>query len=143
MSFSYLWPIVLVIISNVVYNITTKNTPHHVNSFLSLAITYIVGAIISMILYFCTVSSIDIITELRRLNWTTYILGFAIIGLETGYIYLYRAGWNISTGSLVANITLAVILLFVGIIFYKEIFGWQQIVGITLCIAGLVMINSH
>lgn len=54
----------------------------------------------------------------------------------------YRSGWNISIGSLVANILLALILVPVGILFYKENFGFNKVLGIAFCIAGLIFINK-
>ena len=53
----------------------------------------------------------------------------------------YRAGWQVSVGSLVANIALAVILVFVGALFYQEKITGFQAVGILLCLAGLVFLN--
>ncbi|SEA90417.1 hypothetical protein SAMN05216349_14911 [Oribacterium sp. KHPX15] len=50
--FSCLWPISLVILSNVVYQICAKSVPDKMNPFASLTITYIVGAIASTILFF-------------------------------------------------------------------------------------------
>ena len=74
-------------------------------------------------------------------NWTGAVLGLTIVGLEFGYITAYRAGWNISVGSLVANILLAVIP--VGLLLYKESITLNQCIGILLCIAGLVFINKR
>jgi drug/metabolite transporter (DMT)-like permease len=76
------------------------------------------------------------------LNWTSPLLGIAIVGLEFGYIMAYRAGWNISVGSLVANILLALALIPIGILFYQEGFGLNKILGAILCIAGLILINK-
>lgn len=70
------------------------------------------------------------------------MLGVAIVGLEFGYIMAYRAGWNISVGSLVANIILAIVLIPVGIFFYKEGFDLNKVFGVILCLAGLILINK-
>ena len=64
-----------------------------------------------------------------------------IIGLELGYILAYRNGWAMNTVSVTANITLAVALIFVALIFYKEKITAKQIAGIILCGGGLVLIN--
>ena len=55
-------------------------------------------------------------------------LGIWIVGLELGFLMAYRAGWNISMGALVANITLALVLIPVGIILYtwKNLPGFRQ-----------------
>lgn len=137
-----LWPIMLVVLSNVMYNIVAKSTPAQVNPFLSLCITYIAAAVLTLILFFSTCGHVGIAKSLKELNWTSYLLSFAIVGLEVGYIYLYRAGWNVSTGSLVANIALAAILVIVGILFYKETLGVKQIAGIVLCMSGLLLITA-
>ena len=137
----FLWPLFLIIASNVVYNITTKSTPHSVNPFLSVTITYCMGAVVSLLIYSVTSPNHHVIANIRSLNWTSYLLGLAIVGLEVGYIYLYRAGWDISVGSLVANISLAVILLVIGALFYKDQIHAKQIAGMVLCLAGLILIN--
>lgn len=131
----------LIVSSNVVYNITTKETPENANPFLALLVTYLVGSLFSFIMYLITSKNINLSQNFREINWTSYLLGLSIVGLEVGYIYLYRAGWKISLGSIVANISLAVILILIGILLYKESIGIKQIFGIVLCIMGLICIN--
>ncbi|MDR3551815.1 MAG: EamA family transporter [Clostridia bacterium] len=137
---TYIWPAILIVISNVVYNITTKSTPENANPFLSLTITYLVGSCFSFIAYLLWHEN-NLIENIKHLNYTSILLGFAIVGLETGYIYLYRAGWKISIGSLMVNIALAVVLVIVGILFYKEHITYKQIIGVLLCVTGLIFLN--
>ena len=80
-------------------------------------------------------------TDLKGLNWTSYVMGLAVVGLEAGFIFMYRMGWNLSTGSLVVSIAVAVVLLVAGVMFYNERLGTSQIIGIICCLAGLVLIN--
>ena len=80
--------------------------------------------------------------SVKELNWTSIILGFSIVGLEFGYLMAYRAGWKISLGSLVANIALALVLIPIGVLFFKEGFGYNKILGALFCIVGLVLINK-
>lgn len=54
---------------------------------------------------------------------------------------MYRSGWKVSSGALVANICLAIALLFVGAILYGENITVKQVLGIFICIAGLFLIN--
>ena len=137
-----LLPVALVVFSNVFYNLSTKCTSPQANPFLSLTITYIVAAVVSF-LAFCTTGQVQRIgTEITKLNCFSYILGLSIIGLEVGYIYMYRVGWKISTGSLVANISLACILLFVGMLLFKEHITIRQIIGVCVCIFGLILITK-
>ena len=50
--FSYLWPIGLVILSNVMYQVCAKEVPSEMNAFASLTVTYVVAAISSVIFFF-------------------------------------------------------------------------------------------
>ena len=118
--FSFIWPIAIVVLANVVYNIVTKSTPSQANAFLSLTITYLVAAACAFIMYIIQGNHQKLTTELSRLNWTAIVLGISIVALEFGYINVYRAGWKVNTASLVANIALACILVFVGLFLYKE-----------------------
>ena len=136
-----LYPIMIIVLSNILYNICTKSTPSEVNAFAALTITYLVAAAVSFLTFFITSKNKNIITEFSKTNWTSFVLGVVIIGLELGYILAYRNGWAMNTASVTANIALAVALIFVSLIFYKESITLKQIAGIVLCGGGLVLIN--
>lgn len=134
-------PIALVVISNCFYNITTKKTPESANAFLSLFVTYAVAAIISFLIFIIGYRSTEISAEMKKLNWTSLALGMIIIGLEVGYIFVYRAGWDVSRAPLVANCALAIALIFIGAIFFREKITLRQIGGMAVCIAGLIIVT--
>ena len=93
------------------------------------------------IIFLFLVKPENAILELSKVNWTSIVLGIAIVGLELGYIFMYRAGWKVSSGALVANICLAIALIFVGAILYGENITVKQVLGILVCIVGLFLIN--
>ncbi len=136
------WPMGLVIASNVVYNLCTKLTPQKASPFLSLSVTYLVGTLISFVLYLVSSTKGELLQDLSSLNWTALLLGMAIVGLEVGYIFIYRAGWSMSTGSLVANICLACALLVIGVLLFKEQISIRQIFGMLFCGVGLFLITK-
>ena len=137
----YVFSIILIVASNVLYNICQKSTPANANPFLSLFFTYLTAAGLTIIAILFTSSGKNLWPAVRELNWTSAVLGISIVGLEFGYLMAYRSGWNISIGSLVANILLAIALIPVGILVYKEGFAVGKILGVVLCLAGLVLIN--
>ena len=143
MSFwHYAWPIGLIVLSNVFYHVTTKTTPQNANAFLSLTVTYLVGGVVSFLAYFMTAGKGSTLKqELMNLNWSSFVLGIAIVGLEAGFIFAYRAGWKVNTAQLVASSILAIALIFVGFFLFKEGITLRHIIGILVCIAGLVIIN--
>ena len=139
--FNYIWPLALVVLSNTFYQICTKSVPGDMNPLASLTVTYLVGAVVSFLLYFVLNRDADIVREYSRLNWAPFVLGIVIVGLEVGWIYAYKAGWAVSTGQVVHAAVLAVILLFVGYFLYHESITWNKIVGVLVCLAGLGLIN--
>ena len=49
-----LWPMLMVVGANTVYNICAKSTPEKLNSFAALTINYGVAAALSLLLFFVT-----------------------------------------------------------------------------------------
>ena len=137
-----LWPLLLIVGSNCFYNICTKSMPEEVNAFGSLTVTYLVGAVLTAILFVSSVKPAGVLTEMSKVNWTSFVLGLAIVGLEVGYVFLYRAGWKVSSGAVTGNICLAVALLVIGVLLYKETISLRQVLGIVVCGAGLFLINK-
>lgn len=138
---SYIWPIALVVLSNMLYQICAKSVPEGMNPLASLTVTYLVGAAVSCALYFILNRNANLLREIRLTNWAPIVLGIVIVGLEVGFIYAFRAGWQISMAQIVSSAVLAVILIFVGYLLYHEAITWNKIVGIIVCLAGLVLIN--
>ena len=138
---SYVWPIALVIFSNLLYHICAKSAPETVHPFASLTVTYLTGAIASGILYFVLAPQANLVKECSRLNWASFLLGIAIVGLEGGWLYAYKAGWQVNTGFLVQSAFVSVLLLFVGYFLYHEALTWNKLVGVVICLLGLFFIN--
>ena len=138
---NFYWPIILIVVSNVFYHICSKSTPQDINPFASLTVTYLVGAAVSAVLFFVLNPGQNLLAQYKQINWTTWILGIAIVGLEAGSIYMYKVGWSISTGQLVHSAILAICLIFVGYLLYKEAITPTKLVGIVLCLVGLFFIN--
>ena len=139
--FSYIWPIALVVLSNTLYQICAKSVPEGMNPLASLTVTYLVGAAVSCALYFILNRNANLLREIRLTNWAPIVLGVVIVGLEVGFIYAFRAGWQISMAQIVSSAVLAVILIFVGYLLYHEAITWNKIAGIIVCLVGLVFIN--
>jgi drug/metabolite transporter (DMT)-like permease len=126
--------------ANTIYNISTKSTPSDVNAFASLATSYFIAMLGSVVMFFITSDSKNLLVEVSKTNWSALALGIAIVGLEFGYICIYRAGWKIGVASLVANISLACVLLLVGLFVYKEVVTLKQLLGMGICAIGLMLI---
>lgn len=135
-----LWPILIVIAANTIYNVCAKSTPANINSFASLTVTYLIAMVCSLIMFFVTGEQKNLLLELSKSNWTTYALGAAIVGLEFGFLCVYRAGWKISMANLFASIAVACVLLIVGFFLYKETISLRQTLGMAVCAVGLILL---
>lgn len=136
------WPILLVVTANVAYNISAKQTPKELNPFFALVITYGIAMLASLVLYFLNPAEGTWIEEMKKANWASIVFGLCVVALEFGYLNIYRVGWPINLASLVANISLAVILLFVGFAFYREQISLRQLVGAAACAVGLILVTG-
>lgn len=140
--FSYIWPLVIIVVSNTVYQICAKAIPLQMNVYASMTVTYAVATVFSLVAFFVTSKGGNIFKEFSYSNWATFLLGVVITGLELGFIFAYGAGWKVSTLSTVSNAFLAVALIFVGLIGYKEIIDFNKIIGVVICLVGLWFINK-
>ena len=138
---AYIWPIALVVLSNVIYQICAKSVPSGMDPFASLTITYIMAAVMSGILFFVLNKDANIIKEYTKTNWVPFVFGIVLVGLEVGFIFAYKAGWQVSTASIVQSSFLAIALIAVGFLVYKEAITWNKIAGVLICLVGLVFIN--
>ena len=139
--FAYIWPMALLVLSNVMYQICAKSVPEGINPFASLTVTYLVGAAASTILFFVLGRGGSLLQEYGKLNWAPFVLGIVIVGLEAGWIYAYQAGWQVSTAFIVQSAFLAAVLLFVGYLLYHEALTWNKLLGVAICMIGLAFIN--
>ena len=68
-------------------------------------------------------------------------LGISVVGLEVGFIYAYKNGWQVSTASIVQSAFLSIALLFVGALLYHESISIYKVVGVVFCLVGLLFLN--
>ena len=139
--FWFYLPVLIVVAANVTYDVSAKSIREDINAYASMTITYSVLALFNFILFLVLNPAGSIILEFGYVNLAVIFFALASVGLEIGYIFLYRAGWDISVGGLVCNILLAVNMVAIGCLFYKEVISIRQIFGIILCVSGLIYIN--
>ena len=139
--FNYVWPIGLVILSNVVYQICAKSVSSGMNPIASLVVTYSVGAAFSLVMHKVLFRDESLVAEFSKMNYAPALLGIVLVGLEVGFIYAYKAGWQVSMLSTVQSAFLAIALIFVGYLLHHEAITWNKIVGVVICLIGLAFIN--
>jgi drug/metabolite transporter (DMT)-like permease len=133
----------LAIVATVAYHVVIKLTPAGVNPLLSLMVTY--GAVAVLLGGALVLAPGDFAwrEEVRHLNWTAIALALAIIGLDLGFILLYRTGFEVSLGALVTQSAAAMLLVGIGVLVFRERLSLANGIGIALCLAGLWLVNRR
>jgi len=140
--FAYIWPLALVVVCNTMYQICAKSVPNEIDPFASLVVTYGISTIVSAVLYFTINRGGHIMKEYTHMNLAPVVLGVVLVGLETGFIYAYKAGWQVSTASLVQSGVLAIALLAVGVLVYREALTLSKVAGVLICLVGLYFLSK-
>ena len=135
-------PIAVMVFMDVVYQLSAKQTPAVINPFASLTVTYFIGSVLSAVMFFATSRGGSLFREWHSLNWAAFVLGFAVVGLEAGNVYMYRVGWNVNTGYVVKSILSGIALLIAGYLVYREQLTVTKTGGIAVCMLGLYLINK-
>jgi multidrug transporter EmrE-like cation transporter len=139
--FLFYFSITLAIASSALYHFVAKSTPSNVNFTVSLLVTYVVAFVFTLIGFFFFPLQDGFVGELKKLNWASIGLGIAIVGIEFGFLLTYRAGWNLGIAAVLVNVVASLILVPVAIFVFKDNLNWVNILGILVCLAGLVMLN--
>jgi len=137
----YYFPIIFIVLSNILYDISAMLFPGEINAQAGMAIYYAIAVVISVFLFFLTSDNKNLLRELKKVNRATFSLALGVIGIDFGYILVFRAGWEISFASLVCNIIIAVSLVFVGVVLYHEVINRKHVAGILLCFTGFILIT--
>lgn len=137
----FYFSILLAIAASMMYHVILKITPAHVNPAISLVVTYGLAAILSLGLLPFFPLKTGIVEAFKQLNWASYVLAFALVGLEAGFLLAYRSGWRVSVAAIFVNATTTLILIPVGLSLFKERLTPLNIAGILVCVAGLVLMN--
>jgi uncharacterized membrane protein len=133
----------LAIVCTVGYHLVLKLTPAGVNPLLSLLVTYaLVTALFGAILLVAP-GGFEWKQEVRQINWTALALAAVIVGLDLGFLFLYRSGFEVSLGALVTQSAAAMLLLVIGVAVFREKLSAANAAGLVLCLVGLWLANRR
>ncbi len=138
MQFAWL---LLAIVTTVGYHLVMKATPATVSPFLSLAASYTLGAAVFLACYALAPDSPPLREAVRPLNWTVFALALSVVGLDIGFLMLYRSGFDVSLGQILTQSGAALILLVAGIALFREKVTAANLAGVALCVVGFWLIN--
>ncbi len=135
--------LVIAISCTVGYHLVLKLTPAGANPLLSLLVTYALVAAAFAAILVLSPGEFAWRQEFTKLNWTALALALVIVGLDLGFLYLYRSGFEISLGALVTQSAAALLLLAIGVAVFREKLTTANVVGLALCLAGLWLVHRR
>jgi uncharacterized membrane protein len=137
----YYISIIITIFATVLYNMSQKSISESINPFISMVVTYTMALIFSLLALIIFPINHNVTNSLKELNWASYALGLSAFGLEIGFLYVYRSGWNIAVAPIYVSIISTILLIILGIFIYKTKITFTNGLGICLSIIGLVLMN--
>lgn len=135
------WPIGLIVFCSTAYQVGVKEISTGIHPLTALVLTYLSASFASFILYFFLApQGENRKKEIFSWNSSALGLGFSIVGIELGVVYMYRAGWTVQTSFILTNSLIVAALMAAGALFYKEKLKLRQLAGVVLTLAGIVCI---
>lgn len=139
--FSTWWPLLLVVLSSVGYQVGLKEVSGVGNPMISLMVTYLAASVVSFVIYFfLSWGKESFLRGVLSVNLSAIGLGLAIVGIEVGTLFMYRAGWAVNVAFVVANSLIVAALMLTGFLLYKEKLTLRQLIGVGISLAGILCI---
>ncbi|HMV51709.1 MAG TPA: hypothetical protein PLD20_00645 [Blastocatellia bacterium] len=140
---SFYAPILLTISGGVLYHVSQKAVPQTVHPFVAVILAYAVGIALCVIGLAFDPAGRSFVASLKASNWAVAGVGAGAVVIEVGFLLAYRAGWNINSASVACNIAVALLLIPIGLLVFKEHLSWRAAAGIGCCLLGLYLLSKH
>jgi drug/metabolite transporter (DMT)-like permease len=81
--------------------------------------------------------------SLSEFSWPAVAVGIAIVGIEIGYLFMYRSGWHLAAAPLIAVGGAAVVLIPVSVLVFRQPWSARYGFGILICLYGLYLLSPR
>ena len=136
-------PILLMIAGTTTYHLAQKSVPNEVNPIFSLVINYLTALAGTLLLIPLFPARTAGPWSVKGINWASAAVGVSIVGVELSVLLAYRTGWRLSLLSTLGNTASALLLVGLGLLLFREHLSARNLVGVTLCLAGLALITQN
>ena len=131
----------LTILGYFTYHIFQKSVAASVHPVVAIIMAYGTGLIFGLVLLLFLKNPLEALGTAKHANWAVYGIGLAVFTMEIGFLLSYRSGWHMSIGVTVCNTIVTLLLIPVGIFFFREHLSVLNTLGIFLCIGGLTLLR--
>jgi len=137
------FPLALVVLSNVAYHFGQKSVPRAAHPVMAAMAMYTVAMLGALVALPLVPPALTRAGAAATLHWSVVLIGLGILGVEIGFLLVYRAGFEISTASLTASVVLALALVPIGVLAFREPWNASRLAGLVLSLAGLWLLNRR
>jgi EamA-like transporter family. len=130
----------LTVFGMLLYHLSQKSVPKETNPFFVIVIAYVVGIVMCIAFAVVAPGKKSLLETFRESNWAVYTLGVAAALIELGFLLAYRTGWRISIAAVATNAAAAIVLIPVGLIFFKDHLSLRNVIGLIFCLVGLALV---
>lgn len=140
-----IWPIALVILTSVLYQLAQRAMPRGANPFALLTLVYGIGVALCCTAGVIAGGRFAAAKLLPLFSWPSWLLAASVVGIEVGYLLAYRAGWTLGSAFAVASTASTVLLALIGLCFFAETLSVRRVCGLLLALGGLwlLLAPSH
>ena len=129
----------LIVFASVMYQVASEKTAADINPFAGIIVIYVTALLMSLIVYFLTSRGVPLLSEIKKVNIFSMIVGVVVCLIDLGYIMAYRSGFSIGKLSPLTSVTVIIIMALIAAIFYKEKFSLRNIAGIIIAAIGILL----
>ncbi len=126
----------------VLYHVGQKAVPQTVHPFVLVIVAYSTGILLCTVGLFFDPAGRSFVTSVKATNWAVVSVGVGAVIIEIGFLLAYRNGWNINAASVVCNISVALLLIPIGMLAFKEHLSMRSAAGIGFCLIGLYLLSK-
>jgi multidrug transporter EmrE-like cation transporter len=137
----FFFTMLILVLSATAYQVLQKQIAPNVNPVVSMLITYIVGLAFTLLLFLFYPLRVSLVSAVKEANYASYLLGFTVVGIELGYLLVYRYGWKLGLASPFQSAITTVLLVIIALFFFREHLSPVKLLGIAFCLVGIVLMN--
>lgn len=126
----------VVVCAQVIYHLAQKGMPTTVHPFAVLTLVYALST--AACLGTLLLSDVVAWPALRASMVTpTWVLAVAVVGIEVGFLFLYRNGGALSSAYAISGAATVVILFLIAALWIREPISGKQLTGVALAATGI------
>jgi len=125
---------------NVFYHLAQKSVAKDVSPLHALIVAYAVALVLCCGAAFFQKGDKALLQSLTEVNWAVWGVGASAFLIELGVLLAYRSGGQIGLLGISVAVATNLILLPVGILLFRENLTKWNLLGVVLCVAGLILV---